>query len=79
MRFLRVRDVSQKMGLSRASIYKLVQRGLFPRPVKVFAKVSVWPDTEVDQIMSAMCRQASSSEIRDLVRRLEEQRRGVSV
>ncbi len=32
-RILRMKDVQEATGLSRSSIYRLIDRGLFPRPV----------------------------------------------
>ncbi|MEM3484733.1 MAG: AlpA family phage regulatory protein [Candidatus Methanomethyliaceae archaeon] len=74
MKFLRPHEVAHKMGLSKASLYRLVKGGMFPRPVKIFANVSVWLDSEVEQIMSAMYRNSPPDEIRELVRSIERSR-----
>ncbi|MEM3427848.1 MAG: AlpA family phage regulatory protein [Nitrososphaerales archaeon] len=71
MKFLRPHEVAQKMGLSRTSLYRLVKDGMFPGPVKIFAYISVWLDSEVEQIMSAMYRNAPPDEIRELVNFIE--------
>lgn len=47
VRFLRMPDVREKVGLSRSQIYRLIQEGTFPAPVKIGAQVSVWPDNEI--------------------------------
>lgn len=71
MKFLRPHEVAHKMGLSKASLYRLVKGGMFPGPVKIFANVSVWLDSEVEQIMSAMYRNSPPDEIRELVKSME--------
>ena len=35
MRFFRIRDVEKFSGLSRASIYRLMREGKFPRSVRL--------------------------------------------
>lgn len=41
---LRRRAVEQITGLSRSTIYDLMARGQFPRPVKLTAKAVGWPE-----------------------------------
>lgn len=50
--FLRMTDLKKKVALSRSQIYKLIQQELFPKPVKLGKKVSVWVDSEVEEWMS---------------------------
>ena len=52
-RFIRMPDLRQKVGLSKSQIYKLIQQGEFPEPVKFGRKVSVWTDSEVEEWMSS--------------------------
>ena len=47
IRFLRLPDVRSRVGLSRSQIYRLIQEGAFPPPVKIGGQVSVWPDNEI--------------------------------
>lgn len=51
-RFIRMPDLRQKVGLSKSQIYKLIQQGEFPEPVKLGRKVSVWTDAEIEEWMS---------------------------
>lgn len=48
-RFLRIRDVIEICGLSRASIYEAVKLGTFPPPIKITARASAWLKHEVDE------------------------------
>lgn len=44
---LRLRKVQELTGLGRSSIYDLMARGDFPRPVKLTAKAVGWPESTV--------------------------------
>lgn len=39
---LRIRDITQKYGISRSTVYREIKRGRFPIPVKVTDKISGW-------------------------------------
>ena len=45
-RLLRLPEVKAKTGLARSTIYRDIQNGSFPRPVKL-GRASAWPDNEV--------------------------------
>lgn len=47
VRFLRLPDVKDRVGLSRSQIYRLIQAGTFPAPLKLSQQVSVWPDKDI--------------------------------
>lgn len=53
---LRLRDVVARTTLSRAYIYRLVQQGLFPRPVSLGRRASRWVAREVDAWISQHAR-----------------------
>jgi prophage regulatory protein len=44
---LRRRAVEEITGLSRTTIYSLMARGEFPRPIKLTRKVVGWPETAI--------------------------------
>lgn len=46
-RHLRRRAVEDITGLSRSTIYDMMSRGEFPRPVKLTAKAVGWPEGAV--------------------------------
>lgn len=51
-RLLRIKDVMQRTGLSRPTLYRKMHEpkeagGGFPRPVKLGQRVSAWPEYEV--------------------------------
>ena len=51
MRFLRIGDLQEKVGLSRSQIYKLMADGAFPKQNKVGERISVWQESEVEEWM----------------------------
>ncbi|OWJ78583.1 helix-turn-helix transcriptional regulator [Haematobacter genomosp. 1] len=44
---LRRRAVEEITGLSRSTIYDLMSKGLFPRPVKLTGKAVAWPESAI--------------------------------
>lgn len=49
MQLIKLKDVISKTCLSRSSIYDYVDRGLFPKPVKLGARSVAWVLCEVDE------------------------------
>ncbi|WP_306132235.1 helix-turn-helix transcriptional regulator [Roseivivax marinus] len=47
-RHLRRPDVEYITGLSRSTIYALMDKGKFPRPVKLGARIVAWPESCID-------------------------------
>lgn len=41
--------VSQATGLSIPSLYRLMQKGLFPRPLRIGMRNVRWPESEISQ------------------------------
>lgn len=41
-RILRLREVMQTVGLGRSSIYRLIHKGTFPRPIKLSERAVGW-------------------------------------
>jgi predicted DNA-binding transcriptional regulator AlpA len=75
MELLRPKDVAKRMKISRAYLYKLIKKGLFPRPVKALnGTMSVWLSTEVDSLIEAIYRMEPEEKIRELVKTIENKR-----
>jgi prophage regulatory protein len=45
----RIAAVRNQTGLSAATIYRRVQAGTFPSPLKIGARASAWVGAEIDQ------------------------------
>ena len=53
-KLLRVREVLDRVGgVSRSTLYRWMQAGQFPRPVKLGPHVTAWRETDVDAWMDA--------------------------
>jgi prophage regulatory protein len=74
---LRRKQVEEATGYSRSTIYLRISLGLFPRPVQLGSRMVGWPQREIAAINGAFISGRSDAEIRALVTRLEEARRGV--
>jgi prophage regulatory protein len=46
---LRRKQVEARTGLSRSTLYSMIQRGQFPRPVTLTARAVGWLETEIEQ------------------------------
>ncbi len=52
-RALRIASVLHKVGISRTQLYRLIERGQFPRQFHLSARTAVWDEAEVDAWLSA--------------------------
>jgi prophage regulatory protein len=43
----RRREIEALTGLARSTLYDLMSKGLFPRPVKITGKAVAWPESAV--------------------------------
>jgi prophage regulatory protein len=49
MRILRLKEVINKTGLARSTIYKYLDAGTFPKPIPLGGRSVGWLDSEVHQ------------------------------
>jgi prophage regulatory protein len=50
-RFLRLKAVLERTGLSRATLYRKVQEGAFPRQVQISERCVAWRESAIAQWM----------------------------
>jgi len=67
MRMVRLPELIKKTGLKRATIYKKIKQGLFPAPVKIGPKTSVWVESEVDRVLHSYISGADEEQIKQVV------------
>lgn len=53
-RLIRLAEVKQRVGLSRASIYKRMSEGKFPKSRSLGARCAVWIEAEIDEWIAAV-------------------------
>ncbi|MDB1122234.1 AlpA family transcriptional regulator [Vibrio algarum] len=49
MRFIRLKEVISKTGLSRSTIYSLIKEGRFPPNVPIGSRSVAWVESEVEE------------------------------
>ncbi len=45
---LRISGVTDKTGVSKSQIYRLIKAGAFPKPAKISERVSIWDESALD-------------------------------
>ena len=45
--YLRLPELTQRLGIARSTVYKLIKNDGFPKPVKITRRTSVWSEDEV--------------------------------
>lgn len=56
---LRRQAVQEITGLSRSTIYDLMSRGQFPRPIKLSARAVAWPESVIAEWLASRERTAA--------------------
>ena len=67
---LRLPAVRERAPLSRSAIYDRMQRGTWPRPVRIGPRAVGWPASEVDAVVAAHIAGRDDDAIREIVSRL---------
>lgn len=52
-RFIRRPAVESRTGLSRSTIYLLMQNGQFPKAVRIGGRAVAWPEAEIEAWLNA--------------------------
>ena len=52
-RFLRLAEVQRRVPYSRSTIYQLINRGEFPRPISIGARAVAWLESDIDAWIEA--------------------------
>lgn len=53
LRYLRLREVRERVSLGHSTIYRMMAAGAFPRQVKLSERTSAWIESEVEAFMNA--------------------------
>jgi prophage regulatory protein len=46
-RLIRISQVVDILGISRSTFYAGIKRGIFPAPLKISSRTSVWPHSQI--------------------------------
>lgn len=74
VRFLRMPQVCERRGCSRAVLYRHVAAGIFPPAIKRGRRCSLWIEAEVDAVLAAEAAGSSAEQLTRLVTRLVAER-----
>lgn len=55
-RGLRLKEVQHRTGLGRSTIYRWMEEGKFPKPVRLGARSVAWIEHEIDQWLMSLVR-----------------------
>ncbi len=50
-RLIRIKEVMNKTGIARSTVWYMVKKGTFPVPRKVSPRVTVWVESEIDEFI----------------------------
>ncbi len=75
---LRCKQVQNRIGLSRSTLYLRIAEGTFTKPVGLGARAVGWPSHEVTALNAARIAGKSETEIRELVTKLEAARKAAA-
>ena len=53
LQFLRQVDVLSRTKLSRSTLYELIAKGDFPKPLKLGERINAWSETEITEWQQA--------------------------
>ena len=73
-RMIRLPGVKVETTKARSTVYKEMNEGLFPRPVKISERSVAWLTSDIAALNEARICGKSDGEIRDLVTRLHNAR-----
>ena len=59
-RLLTSKQIATETGISRSTIYRLLQNGAFPKPVRIGPRCTRWPESDIRQWLAE--RKASGEE-----------------
>jgi len=75
---LRRKQLEERTGYSRSTVYARIQAGLLPSPISIGVRAVGWIGHEIDAVLSATVAGRSEAEIRELVADLTAQRKHVA-
>jgi prophage regulatory protein len=78
-RLLRMPAVCAASGQARSTIYRRIEEGLWPKPVKLGPRAVAWPASEVAAVNAARVAGRTDDDVRALVSRLTEARKIMGV
>lgn len=51
-RFVKMREVLDRLGISRSTLYDMMENGEFPEPIVLRNKLHCWLESDIEEYMS---------------------------
>jgi prophage regulatory protein len=51
---IRIQKVNSRTGLAKSTIWDMVKKDKFPKPIKLSPRVTVWVESEIDEFIENM-------------------------
>ena len=67
-------EVAKVFNVDKMTVYKYVESGILPQPIKVGKRCSRWPITEIQMIADARCAGAKNSDVEKIVEKIHADR-----
>lgn len=62
-RLIRLPEVENLVGCKKSTVYSMVGKGTFPRPIRISARMVVWPETVVLQWLQDRINQSATNAV----------------
>ncbi|MBQ0795097.1 helix-turn-helix transcriptional regulator [Zhongshania sp.] len=63
MNYLRAKSVAQLLDMSESTVWRLVQQGILPKPIKLTPRTTVWRVDEINAAIENVVARASGGEL----------------
>ncbi|UXZ53985.1 MULTISPECIES: helix-turn-helix transcriptional regulator [Halomonadaceae] len=63
MKLIRIKDVMERTGLARSTIYKYISLGKFPKPVKQTSRAVAWVESEIAEWINDCIKRRDNEEV----------------
>jgi prophage regulatory protein len=54
MNYLRVRSVAERLDISESSVWRFVQQGILPNPIKLTPRTTVWKSADIEAAIESL-------------------------
>ena len=52
-RLIRRKELEDRIGLARSTIYRMINEGMFPRPVRIGRRAVAWLESDIERWIAA--------------------------
>ena len=49
MNYLRAKSVAKRLDMSESTVWRLVQQGILPKPIKLTPRTTFWRSSDIDE------------------------------